>query len=471
MNRREAVAAGLGALATTVVAGSNAPDLEDKRSPSPNEQQWRKLDAQVRKWWDQDLIDASEATLRSPQGAERLFLPFPYLRISATPGGTYEGQFPFDTAFKNYALLAHDRADIVRYHLLNHLFMIERHGFAPNANLTGLLTRSQTPFVPATLWRYYTKTRDLDLLYRAYPALKHEYRHYWNASHHQTPIGLATNRDLGDAVLSAELASAAELLDWMPVFNGDIRRCVPVGTNCVLVTYARVLSLIAKEIGRNDEAREFNKEADRRTALIHRYCWNEKAGQFLEYDYVAEQQLPYVSEFSYWPLWAGVATRSQAARLAGNLHLLEKPHGIACTDKEYPDPHPEAAYALRGGVIYKRLQDVPPAKDAPPEYVGGKGQLMWAYPAGWGTTQIIVTAGLDAYGYGDASRRLSGKFLQLLLDQYAKTGQLWEKYNVVDGSLILPNARYGNIPYHSFTAAAVVVLGQRYFEDRQLQVM
>jgi hypothetical protein len=31
------------------------------------------------------------------------------------------------------------------------------------------------------------------------------------------------------------------------------------------------------------------------------------------------------------------------------------------------------------------------------------------------------------------------------MQQYARTGHLWEKYNVVDGSLVLPNARCGNI--------------------------
>src|SRR4029077_20134071 len=110
-------------------------------------------------------------------------------------------------------------------------------------------------------------------------------------------------------------------------------------------------------------------------------------------------------------------------------------------------------------------------QDAPAEYLGGKNPLQWMYPAGWATTQLIITAGLDAYGYADASRRISARFLNLLLEQYRKTGQLWEKYNVVDGSLVLPNARYGNIPYHSFTAAAVVLLGRRVFRNQMLRTI
>lgn len=179
-----------------------------------------------------------------------------------------------------------------------------------------------------------------------------------------------------------------------------------------------------------------------------------------------------MSEFAYWTLWSGVASRKQAARLASNLHLLEKAHGVACTDKEYPDPHTDAAYELKNSAPYRSLKDnLPPMKDAPPEYVGGRNPLMWMYPAGWATTQIIVSAGLDAYGYAEASRRICANFLSLLLEQYQRTGQLWEKYNVVDGSLVLPNARYGNIPFHDFTAAAVVILGRRVFQDQRLQIL
>jgi alpha,alpha-trehalase len=477
MDRREMILGCLSTMASVPLDLSFSGEEErssNSRSaladvPLPNKEEWLKLDSEIRAWWDSDLISATEQTIRNDESKSLLFLPFPYLRISAA---TYEAQFPVDTAFMNYALLAHHRLDIVRNQLLNYLFLIERYGFVPNANYKELLTRSQTPFfVIPTFWHYYSATKDVDFLYHAYPLLKREYQQYWNASHHQTPIGLATNRDLGDPDLSAELASEAEVLDWVPVFGGDVRRCVPVGTNAGLVSYARVLALVANEIGRVEEATAFTREADKRTALINKYCWNNEAGLFLEYDYFAGKQLPYISEFAYWTLWWGIASKEQASRLTDNLHLLEKRYGLACTDKEYADPHSASAYELKNSGPYHRLQDLPPLKNAPLEYIGGKNQLMWMYPAGWATTEIIITAGLDAYGYAEASRRISAKFLGLLLEQYKKTGRLWEKYNVVDGSLVLPNARYGNLPYHSFTAAAVVLLGRRVFENQPVKVI
>jgi alpha,alpha-trehalase len=183
---------------------------------------------------------------------------------------------------------------------------------------------------------------------------------------------------------------------------------------------------------------------------------------------VAQRQLPYRSTFAYMPLWSEVATREQAARLVKNLGLIEQPYGIACTDQAYPDPHSDVAYTVKGA--HERYHEGL-AADVPQEYRGGGGILHFIYPAGWGSEQLLVVGGLDRYGYSEAARRISARFLTLLLDQYAKTGQLWEKYNVVDGSLILPNSRYGVLPIHSFTAAAVVLLGRRLFENQALVVM
>jgi len=172
MNRRELILGASSAFAALGVQASEYPAAGSNHTSLPNHEQWRKLDGEIRTWWDADLIHATEEAIRGDESRALLFLPFPYLRVSASPGGTYYGQFSVDTAFTKYALFAHDRRDIVRDQLLNYLFMIERYGFVLNANMKGLVTRSQTPFfLPPTLWRYYSSTRDLDLLYRAYPLL------------------------------------------------------------------------------------------------------------------------------------------------------------------------------------------------------------------------------------------------------------------------------------------------------------
>src|SRR5215475_2184419 len=131
LSRRDVLLGGMGALTTSVAASLPVVKAsEDVQStvPLPDEGQWRALDAQIRTWWDEDLIHATEEDIRKDESKSLLFLPFPYLRISPGSKGTYKEQYAYDTTFMNYALLAHGRRDVVRNHLLNHLFLIERYG-------------------------------------------------------------------------------------------------------------------------------------------------------------------------------------------------------------------------------------------------------------------------------------------------------------------------------------------------------
>jgi alpha,alpha-trehalase len=414
----------------------------------PSEKQWRALDDAIRRCWDEDVNTATEEVILATRDQSLLFLPFPFVAPCGTADGAFAHMFHWDAHHTNDALLAHDRPELVRNHILNYLFMIERHGFALNANHACAATRSQVPVFPGSVWSYYAHTCDGDLLLQAYPLLKREYERYWNAPHHQTPIGLATNRDLGDLLLAPEYAAEAEAIDWSPIYAGDIRRCAPLITNCALVRYARVLALIAAAVGRADEAARFAQDADRRAELIREYCWDEEAGLFLEYDHVRGERLPYVSVCTYWTLWAGVATAGQADRLVENLHLLEKRYGLAVTDRAYSDPHRAPAYSE-------------PEQAA--GIVGGGDQLQWMYPAGWAPMHLIVVEGLDVYGFSADAERVAARFLSVVESNYQKTRQLWEKYNVVDGSLALPNSRYGNLPMRGWTAAAAALLGRRLF--------
>jgi hypothetical protein len=63
--------------------------------------------------------------------------------------------------------------------------------------------------------------------------------------------------------------------------------------------------------------------------------------------------------------------------------LIEKDHGIAVTDKAYPDPHAAADYELKSET-FKRIQELPPSESAPPEYIGGKNPMQCMYPCRMG---------------------------------------------------------------------------------------
>ena len=212
-----------------------------------------------------------------------VYLPFPY-----SSGGGSAGSFPemygWDICFINLGLFAHDRTDIVRWNILDQLFMIERFGKVLNGNRTFYETRGQPPLLAMSVDKYLEVKKDDDeVAMLAYPLLECEYVGYWNSPSHQTPIGLSTCRDSGSG-LSGDPERAAECeagLDFTPIFGGHIQDCVPIHINCALVRMAQTLGGLAARFGWHDKAAKWQKEAETRAELINRYCWDEKEGCLL----------------------------------------------------------------------------------------------------------------------------------------------------------------------------------------------
>jgi alpha,alpha-trehalase len=468
MLRREFLVSTVGAMLSDQ-RPSALQGVENLAETPATRTQWARLDSSIASGWQDYISVATEDSIRNDKDGALLFLPFPYVSPMA-PGSVYRFMFGWDNDFVSRALIAQDQATQAKYHLMNYASMIDRFGYMPNANAQALATRSQTPLVADTAWRYFVATNDREFLDQIYSRLKRNYRDYWCAPHHQTPTGLATNWDSGDKELAPRLAAEAETgLDWTPIYGGDVRRCVPLITNCALVRYANRLSNIASALGQTQEAKGFADDADRRSTLIRHFCWSEQEACFLEYDYVAKQQLPYVSDCALWTLWAGVATRGQAKHLVEKLlPRLEQQFGISSTDRTYPVPEREEDYGPREQMTPDGMSWVGLGKKQP---VGGPVPLQWMYPAGWAPSHMIAIEGFDAYGYVEVATRVAGKFLRLMLDQNAKTGHLWEKYNVVTGSVTVPNSRYGNLWMYGWTAAAVAILGRRLFQGKSLQTI
>lgn len=293
--------------------------------PNPDHRAWNALDKTIMGWWDSDIKTASEADVAADPKGTLLPLPHPYL----TPGGSeaaFREMYGWDTFFINLGLLAHGRLDLVQNHILNHLHMTKAYGMVLNGNRTYYLGRSQPPLLAESVRLFLRAGGSADIGEQAYPLLQREYRGYWQAAHHDTPVGLATNRDLLNEGLRAELAAEAETgLDFTALYGGDVRRCVPLLTNCALVQYAAALGDIAERLGDAVGAQKWRAEAEQRAERVRTLCWDDAQGFFLEHDYVSNQRLPYRSICAYWTLWAGVATPAQAEALVGQLHRFEQP--------------------------------------------------------------------------------------------------------------------------------------------------
>lgn len=411
---------------------------------------WRKLDHAIREGWDADMRTARERDIcesgvdwtwtetiskisgRRPEPRDSsetlLFLPFPF-----RPGaghGAFPEMFAWDTYFVNLGLLAHERYDLVRGMLLNQLFMIMRHGKVLNGNRSYFTTRSQPPLHADAIWRYYEATGDRDLLMIAYPLLCQEYRLHWLDSDHSTPTGLATHNDTKDTYLRPELASEAESgLDFCPMFDGDIRKCVPIALNAQLVRYCEVLGRIAVKLGLTREAGEWIEAAQVRSQRIRDLCWSESQGFFFEYDFVRDRQIAVWSLCAYWAVWAGVATEGQTRQLAEHLPRFQQERGLTVTDRLYPSPHPEF-----------------PA-------------LQWAYPYCWPPLVMMVVEAFDGSAASTLVRDIGINYLDWVVRRYEETGTVWEKYLAVPDTTER-SERYDTVSFYGWSCASVVQIGR-----------
>jgi len=430
------------AAAAAGFSGQNAVDEDNLRA------RWLKMDEAMRGWWDGDLQRAdeegilrdAESTPVIPTGTNvpwshsppktLVFLPFPY-----SSGGGSVGSFPeiygWDAHFINLGLFAHDRTDIVRWNMLDQLFMIERFGKVLNGNRT-YYHGAQPPMLAMSVEKYLEVKKDDDeLAMLAYPLLERSYTRYWNVPGHRTPIGLSTCLDSGCGDLSPEACAEGEAgLDVTPIFGGHISQCVPIHINCALVRQAHTLSILAERFGWTDKAARWKQEADTRAGLINQYCWDENEGCYFEYDYVQQTRLPYYSLNAYWPLWIGIASKSQAKRVVDHLHLFDRPYGLTFTDKTYPGIHPE----------YKNLE--------------------WAYPESWPQQQVVVGQALQGYGFPDQARAVSRRYIANVVTTWEQTGLTWERYDGVVGGHNVPIERDPAQPLHGFSSASAVVVGR-----------
>lgn len=401
--------------------------------------EYERLSGLIRTWWDGDLLTAREEDLIQRNRQEtwknykQLYLPHPFLVSTVEEYGPYTDMYGWDPFFMNAGLLVHGRSDIVRWHILNHLFMIDRYGFVMNGNRTCYLGRSQTPVLSESVRRYFDATFDQDILMRAYPLLKQEFTQFWFGAHKLTPTGLARCYDtIATDCPRPELCHEAEVLDFTPVFDGHVENCNPTQINGALVRYAENLAWMADQLHLLDEANVWREKRAFIAAKINELCWHEELGWYREFDYVRGIQTPYLSLGPLFVLWAGVPSVEQAERMRRELSCFEHEWGLATTDRIYPSPHPEFQW------------------------------LQTMYPAGWPYFHQIAVEALERYGFHDDARRIAEKWVRLLLKNTQGDNRLWERYNVVDGSIDLPIERQTHsYAFHGWTAASFVSLGTR----------
>ena len=177
-------------------------------------------------------------------------------------------------------------------------------------------------------------------------------------------------------------------------FSGSTHHYAPVCLNSLLYKTENDLARMAAVLGRPAEAKQWKDRAALRKSRMTRYLWNARSGMFYDYNFQRGRQSSYHFAASFYPLWAGLATREQARRQLRKLPLLERPGGIATSDR------------ITG--------------------------VQWDMPYGWAPVQYFVEEGLRKYGFKTEANRVAFHWNSMVEENYLRDGTIREKYNVVD---------------------------------------
>ena len=370
-----------------------------------------------------------------------LYLPRPYV----VPGGRFNEMYGWDSYFIELGLLRDHLDTLAKDMVENFTYEIRNYGEILNANRTYYLTRSQPPFLTEMVLAVYRRTHDRRWLAETVPAIESYYR-YWTSEPHLTPeTGLSRYYDLGDGPAPEVLASERDAQerthydlvkqyfethritdydasqyydaahhqltplfykgdrsmresgfdpsDRFGPFSIDIIHYNPVCLNSLLYLMESQTAEILGTLDRASDAAVWRKRAAERATLINRLMWDAKDGLYYDYEFVHRRRRPYPFLTTFYPLWAGIATPEQAARVVAALRLFERPGGLQTSTNSSGN--------------------------------------QWDAPFGWAPLELIAVQGLRRYGYNREADRISTEFLSLVQDQYRQTGTIVEKYDVV----------------------------------------
>lgn len=389
---------------------------------------------------------------RDGSGFAGIDLPYPYTPPCIPGEGHFSFFFYWDTYFANLGLLADGHAAQAGSNIRNICWLIRRYGFMPNH--VGLVNRSQPPLLALMVEDYLAATHDTTILPEALDALRSENR-FWRGQregfdglqrygHNETAEGLAEFYDqvadrLGLATdippaekanIGAHLMAEAESgWDFNPRFEGRCLDFLPVDLNVFLYLQENLLAGFSERLGERlgeGNAGSWAALAAERKEAILRHLWCPESGSFRDYDFVNRRHSSVDAASGFLPLFAGMVSPSMASQQMSVLPLMEDTHGMACTARREGGP-----------------------------------TRQWAFPNAWPPLVYFTAMGLARAGFRADAERVAGKFLTTQARLFAETGQLWEKSNVITGSI--GAAEYKAAPMMGWTSGVIRELHAYFF--------
>lgn len=176
------------------------------------------------------------------------------------------------------------------------------------------------------------------------------------------------------------------------------RQLAWVDTNCQAAFDCLNLAEIARILGNEKDAEDFQKEYSDLALLINEKLFDKEKGFYC--DRSGEKLLNHMHIGGFWALISGVATSERADRLAE--HLLDPetfglPYGIPGIARKNPEFGIDHLHYWRGPV--------------------------------WCPTEYMVLRGLLKYGKDALANQLAERFYESVFNIWQKTGTVWENYS------------------------------------------
>lgn len=373
-------------------------------------------------------------------------LPYKYI----VPGGRFEEQFYWDSYFIMLGLANEGRWDIIEGMIKNFAYMLRKFGFIPTANRTYFLSRSQPPFFSHMI-RLLARHKGDSVLVEYLPYMLREYQ-FWmkgrtklNKQEHRAfarvvemADGSLLNRYYDDKKtprpesLVEDTTTAAQSVErdaerlylhlragaesgwdfssrWF-IDENDIRTIhtadiVPIDLNSLLYQLETTIAETYRIIKQPLLERKFKKLSDKRKVAIDTYCWDEEAGFFVDYNFHHRSPTGRLSLAGVYPLFAKIASDSQAESVA---RVIERDF-------------------LKPGGLVTTLVD---------------SSQQWDAPNGWAPLHHIVIEGLRNYGHIELADKIKQRWIKTNMKVYNSQYRLVEKYDVMNGGRLGGGGEY-----------------------------
>jgi alpha,alpha-trehalase len=388
------------------------------------------ITAHIEQLWD---VLQRKADVNKPNSS---LLPLPESYI--VPGGRFREVYYWDSYFTMLGLMESKRYGLVENILDNFKYLIDQYGHIPNGNRNYYLSRSQPPFF-ALMVDLLAQKKGPVIYKKYYSALEREYafwmqgekdlkpgnafrrvvklddgtvlNRYWDDKRapreESYAEDVATFEKTKDSMTFTNLRAGAESgWDFSSRWFGDTAHLVtvqttdivPVDLNSLLYAYENILSKAAGVKKQSAKVNYYKARGEKRKAAIQKYCWNNKEQFYFDYNFKEKKTTDKYTAAGAMPLFANVATKTQAEGVQKNIReKLLKDGGIATT-------------------VYHTGQ-------------------QWDAPNGWAPLQYIAVRGLLNYKYDQLASTIAERWMNVNEKVFATTGKLLEKYNVENTNL------------------------------------